>query len=167
MWLTSDSVNVVTGRKPGFEDSVVAGCWPCTIVNAGRYESMIAVITSIVPSTQYIYVNAYSTQTSATTTGSTGNMVPFNIRSSASSGAGGDVLSARTQTDTKATITASSVNTTACYQYIIEIKSSDVPAGFPYIALAISTGATASTNMSVTYYMKPRYEQKDMWTAIS
>ena len=173
MWLTTDEFNFVPALKPAYYDSTVTTMFPCKIVNLARYDSMVAVISLNCPSTLAIWVNAFGASTgmtcsSATSCGTAGTLVSNgNYRTSNSTGTGNteDTLSSRTALAT--TAIAVTAATTAAYNMYIEIKSADLPAGYPYCSVTISSSATASTGMAVNYIMKPRYLQKTMATALS
>ncbi len=178
MWLTTDQFNFVPALPPQYMDSTVTTMFPCKIVNMARYDSMVAIISLNCPSTLAIWVNTFGASTgltpsSATTCGAGSAavanqlVVAGNYRTSNSTGSGNteDTLSPRTALAT--TAIAVTAATTAKYNMYIEIKAADLPAGYPYCAVTISSSATASTGIAVNYVMKPRYLQKDMATALS
>jgi hypothetical protein len=178
MWLTTDQFNFVPALPAAFYDSTVTTMFPCKIVNMAKYDSMVAIISLNDPSTMAIWVNAFGASTglvpsSATTCGagaasvSTQLVVTGNYRTSNSTGTGNteDTLSARTALAT--TAIAVTAATTAKYNMYIEIKAADLPAGYPYCAVTISSSATASTGIAVNYIMKPRYLNLNMSTALS
>jgi len=166
MWITSDELNIVDALIPQFYDSTITTNFPCAVVNMAKYQSMLAVVQLTNPSTATIYVQNYA----ALTPSSAGSAVTLhnggNYRTSNSTGPTVDTLSARTPL-TNTTSIAVTAATTAAYAIIIELKADDCATGKPYVAIAISTSATASTGMSVSYYMRPKYLQLTLPTAIS
>ncbi len=173
MWLTTDQFNFIPALPAGFYDNTVTTAFPCKVVNLARYDSMVAVVSLTNPSTCAIWVNAFGASTgmtpsTASSCGTAGTLVSAgNYRTSNSTGTGNteDTLSSRTALAT--TAIAVTAATTGAYNMYIEIKAADLPVGYPYCAVSISTSATASTGMCVNYIMKPRYLQKTMATALS
>ncbi len=181
MWLTTDELNFV----PAFFHSGIilngeSTSFPCQVVNLSKYSSMVAIISLYTPSAALLYATCYDARTptcagagvATDTTGSAYGIPNTYYRYSVATlttavqlGASSDKLSARTAlTSTGVTLTAA---TTSVLNYYVEIKSDDLVAGYPYVAIAISTSGTACTGACVNYVMKPRYPQKDMVTACS
>ena len=181
MWLTTDEFNFV----PAFFNSevIINGAtttFPCQIVNMAKYDSMVAIISLYTPSAAILYAGCYDAATptcagagmATDTTGSAYGIPNTYYRYSVASAttpvqlnASSDVLSARAAfTSTGVTLTTA---TTSCLNYYVEIKSSDLPDGYPYVAIAISTSATACTGACVNYVMKPKYLSDTMSRAIS
>ena len=175
MWLTTEELNFV-GALPSQDVNGVTTAFPCLAVNMAKYSSMVAVVQMGLGSTYRLYMQYAST--AAVTPGSTGNFCIGRARANGGSGATtpstADLLTAYTalvttgsssvvvMTTTAATFTplASSQN---CAAYL-EIKADDLPTGYPYVALVISTSAQAHP-VSVTYVMKPRYPMNTMMPA--
>ena len=172
MWLTTDELNMVPALEPMFYDNVVGTtAFPCAVVKLGKYDSMVAIISLRANSAIRMWVDEYNslTPTGAGTLGTTGNYFPIAASyrySGSTGGTAADTLSARTALTSSGVLLAVATSTTS-KNYYIEIKSADLDAGFPYVAIAISTSATASTGIAVNYVMKPRYLQLDMSTAVS
>lgn len=169
-WLTSDEFNIVNAFD-GLYDSTITTGWPCSVVNLGKYDSMIMLVTMSNPSTTVFYVNNYASLTpssagSAVTLIGGGQYRTSNSTGTAAAPTTSDLLSARTSL-TNTTSISITANTTTVYNLIIELKSSDCASGKPYVGLAISTGTAASSGMCVNYIMKPRYLNKDMLSALS
>ena len=176
MWITTDEHNYVPAFFLGTPLNGETTSFPCQVVNLGKYDSMVAIVSLYTPSAAIIWVDEYAsrTPTGAGTLGTTGNYLPVaaSYRYSVATAttpvvlsASSDKLSARaTLASTGLTLTAA---TTSVLNYYIEIKSADLHAGYPYVAIAISTSATACTGACVNYVMKPRYSQLDMVTALS
>lgn len=165
-WLTTDELNFVAAMA-SVDLNLNTTSFPCRTVNMGRYDSMVAIINIGAGSTYRIWVNCASTVTGITS-GSSGNLVPFTYRvsGSAANASTADALNARTSTvTTTGTISTSGYShngtTSPNVSIYCEIKSDDVPQGFPYVAISISTSAQAHP-ASVNYVMKPRYAQLDM-----
>lgn len=143
----------------------------------GKYQSMVAIIGVGAGSTLRVYAQYASTN--SITAGSTGNFCIGNYRISglATTGSTSDLLSARTALTTTGsssvalaattqalTDLTTSVGGTSGYNCYIELKSDDLPAGYPFVAITISTSAQAHP-CSVHYVCKPRYPQLTMMPA--
>jgi hypothetical protein len=171
MWLTTDQFNFVMALPPAMYDSTVTTNFPCVPVNMGKYDSMVAIVGISNPTTCNIWMNCYATLSTVSGAGvSIKHLDVGSYRQTATSATAAslslcDTLTARTALATTAIILT--VASTTAYTTLIEVKNSDMPAGYPYLAVSISTGATASSGMAVYYIMKPRYLNKDMVTAIS
>jgi hypothetical protein len=178
MWLTTDELNFVPALgkfncELGTTLSLGSTTFPCRRVQLSKYDSMVAIVSLDSPSTTVIWVNGYSTGTPAGAgAASTYPYVPSNYRyttatvSTNATGSGCEVLSTRAVTPT--TGIAVTAATTSCMTYLIEIKSADLREGYPYVAIAVSTSGTATTQgLCVNYVLKPRYPQNAMMTAIS
>lgn len=173
MWLTTDQFNFVPALPPAFYDNTVTTAFPCKIVNMARYDSMVAVVSLNNPSTCVIWANVFGASTgmtpsSATSCGAAGTLINqgyYRVSNSTGTGNTEDTLGTRTALPT--TGVPITLATTSKYNVYIEVKAADMPAGYPYMALAISTSATASTGIAVNYIMKPRYLQAAMATALS
>jgi hypothetical protein len=157
MWITSDEFNF-------FDACSMVGCSTASqttsestsLVNMGRYQSMVAVVTygNTLITTSNCYVRAFPTITSAATE-TTGTVAPYWNYRYASSGT--DTLSARAACATTGVITLASTNGSI---YLLEIKSDDLPAGYPYVAVSVSSAANQRA-VSIVYVMKPRYPEYD------
>ncbi len=175
MWLTTDEFNFVGAALFRDTDSVTT-CFPFQVVDMGRYDSMVAIVSFHDPSgSQTLYVNEYQdpTPAGAGAAGGTGTTAYLPIgtcyyrksTSTSATGSGSDTLSARTVVaSTGLAVTAA---TTARINYYIEIKSADLDAGYPFVSVALSTLKSASTTIACNYVMKPRFKQKTMLTAMS
>ena len=155
--------------KPMLYDNVVGTtAFPCRVVQLSKYGSMVAIVSLNNPSTLAIWVNSYSTLTPAGAgAGTTYPLISAgNYRISTSTASLSDTLGARVALATTA-IAVTADTTSDMVNYYIELKSDDLKDGYPYVAIAISTSATASTGMCVNYIMKPRYPQVTQVTAIS
>jgi len=183
MWLTTDELNFVPAF---FHSGIILNAettsLPCQVVNMSKYDSMVAIISLYTPSTTILYATCYDARTptcggagvATDTTGSAYGIPNTYYRYSVATattpvqlGASSDKLSARTAlTSTGVSLTAAS---TSVLNYYVEIKSDDLVAGCPYVAIAVNPGVsgTACTGICVNYVMKPRYPQKDMVTACS
>lgn len=167
MWLTTDELNFVDAMASVDLNANTTG-FPCRTVNMGRYESMVAIINVGAGSTYEIYVQCASTATGITP-GSTGNMVAHNYRisGSAANASTCDTLCDRTAvastTGTGYSHDATTAPNTSVY---CEVKSQDVPEGYPYVGIVISTSAQAHP-ASVNYVCKPRYAMETMLIAMS
>ena len=172
MWFTTDEFNFFPALKPEFYDNTITSAFPAKLVNLGKYGSMVAVVSLNNPSTLAIWVNSYSTGTpGGAGAGTTYPLVNASYRKSTATvstnatGSGAETLGARTAMGTTAiTVTLATTSNT---NYYIEVKSDDLSDGFPYVGIAISCSATASTGMAVNYILKPRYPQNAMMTAVS
>lgn len=163
MWLTTDELNFVAAMASVDLNANTTG-FPCRTVNLGRYDSMVAVINVGAGSTYRVWVNAASTVTGISS-GSTGTLVPFTYRvsGSAANASTSDTLGARSSTvTTTGTISTSGYShdgtTSPNVSIYVEVKSADLPQGYNYCAVSISTAAQAHP-ASVNYVMKPRYPQ--------
>jgi len=162
-WLTTDELNPVAAMA-SVDLNANTTSFPARTVNMGRYDSMMAIINVGAGSTYRIWVNCASTVTGITS-GSSGNLVPFTYRvsGSAANASTADTLTARTSTvTTTGTISTSGYShdgtTSPNVSIYVEIKTADVPQGFPYVAVSISTAAQAHP-AAMNYIMKPRYPQ--------
>ena len=165
-WLTTDELNFVDALQ-SLDLNANTSCFPCRTVNMGRYDSMVAIVNVGAGSTYRIWVNCASTVTGITS-GSSGNLVPFTYRvsGSAANASTADTLGTRSSTvTTTGTISTSGYShdgtTSPNVSIYVEVKNDNVPQGFPYVAVSISTAAQAHP-ASVNYVMKPRYPQNTM-----
>lgn len=173
MWITSDEYNIIQAAEPypaGYINTVTS-CWPCQVVKLAKYDSMVAIV-SLVPSTTVIYLNEYAALTpsgagAAIAMPSTRATYRLSAARTVAAGTvtGIDALGARTAVPS--TGISVTLATTSGVNYIIELKSADLDVGYPYVAISVSTSATAACGLCVNYIMKPRYPQLDMSTAIS
>jgi hypothetical protein len=167
MWLTTDELDFVYACA-SVDLNANTTAFPCRTVNMGRYESMVACVQMGAGSTYEIYVQCATTATGITG-GSTGNMVPYNYRvsGSAANASTCDTLCGRAavaSTDTTGwSHDATSAPNVTAY---LEVKSQDVPEGYPYVGVVISTAAQAHP-ASVLYVCKPRYANQTMLIAMS
>ena len=172
MWLTTEEFNFVNASHPQDVNGVTTS-FPCLPINMAKYQSMVAVLQFATCSTVRIYAHYSSTAT--VTAGSTGNMCIGRYRVNSAGGAStpstADLLGAYgtlTTTGSSAVLYTGTtdavftpVATTPNAAIYLEIKSDDLPAGYPYVAVAISTSAQAAL-FSCTYVLKPRYPQNVM-----
>ena len=169
MWLTSDEFNVVHASDASISTETASSAETCARVNMGRYQSMMAIVqmgkNDVTTNQLWVRVQAaVSTLPTATTAialgGTTGAWTYRYATSDAVSASTADanpVYSARTA----GTSTALTLNTGAGATYIIEVKSDDLPEGYPYLSLSISA-ALAFRPCTVTYILKPRYPLLNM-----
>jgi hypothetical protein len=181
MWLTTEQLNFVGAFNVGDANGITT-CFPCQIVNMAKYDSMVAVVQCGWGSSYRIYAQYAST--ASITPGSTGNMCIGRARASGypgpSSPSTADLLTAYSaltttgsssvfvMTTTTNAITTSPFTTTDSVlggrNVYIEIKADDLPQGYTYVAIAVSTAAQAHP-LAVNYIMKPRYLQNAMMPA--
>ena len=167
MWLTTDELDFVYACA-SVDLNANTTAFPCRTVNMGRYESMVACIQMGAGSTYEVYLQCASTSTGVTG-GSTGNMVAYNYRvsGSAANASTCDTLCARAAVaSTAAAGTSIDSTTSPNITMYCEVKSQDVPEGYPYVGVVISTAAQAHP-ASVLYVCKPRYAQQTMLIAMS
>jgi len=162
MWLTTDEFNFVAACQ-SIDHNAVTTAFPCRVVNMGRYQSMVAMVNMGAGSTYEIYVNYASTTT--ITAGSTGGYAIGYYRYSGAATAAStcDTLSTRAAMSTTASWDFDATGSPNCTGYL-EIKSDDLPNGYPYIAVSISNSAQAHP-VAVNYVCKPRYPQATMMIA--
>jgi len=144
-------------------------CFPCAAVNMGRYESMVAIVNMGAGSTFKCYVQAHSTGTTVTP-GSTGQLAAFSYRYSgaADNASTRDVLAdytavASTDGTTGGYVSFDATTSPNCALYI-EVKANEMPEGYPYVMITISTAAQAHPG-AVNYVLRPRYAQNTMLQA--
>ena len=166
MWLTTDEFNFVPALAPAFYDSTITTNFPCKVVNMAKYGSMVAVVSLNNPSTCAIWVQNYASLTPSGAGAGGAVLGVGNYRISTSTATLVDTLGSRVALATTA-IAVTADTTSGMLNYYIEIKSDDLAAATPYVAVSISTSATASTGMAVNYIMKPRYPDFNQVTAIS
>ena len=163
MWITSDEFNFFDAcSMVGCSTASQTTCETTAVVNMGRYQSMVAVLTygNNLVTTSNCYVRAFPSATCAATE-TTGTAAPYWNYRYASSGT--DTLSARAACATTGVITLASTNGGIA---LLEIKSEDLPVGYPYVAVTVSAAATQRA-VSIVYVMKPRYLENTMLTALS
>lgn len=171
MWLTTDELNFVAAVTADLNG--VSTAFPCVAIDMGRYTSMVAQVGVGLGSTYRIY--AHYASTASVTAGSTGNMCigTYRYSGSGTTASTADLLSARaalTTTGSSAVCIAATsgatvgVSTGPQVNVYLELKSDDLPAGYPYVAIAVSTSAQAHP-CSVSYICKPRYPQNVMMPA--
>ena len=172
MWLTTEELNFVNASRPQDVNGVTTS-FPCLPINMAKYSSMVAVLQFGACSTARIYMHHNSTATM--TSGSTGKMCIGRYRYCASGGAStpstADLLSAYgalVTTGSSAVLYTGTtdavftpVTTTPGATIYIEVKSDDLPDGYPYVAAAVSTSAQSAL-FSCTYVLKPKYPQNVM-----
>ena len=162
MWITSDEFNFFNACSlVGASTSSQTTSETCSVVDMGRYQSMVAIIqigtNNVTTSNLYVLQQA---AVSTAPTATTAVYAPFNYRYASS---GTDVLSARAAGVTTA---ATVMTTTAGMTYLVEVKSDDLKDGYPYVSVSVSSAA-AGRPVAVAYVMKPRYPMNVMMTAIS
>jgi len=183
MWLTTEDLNFVTALQPA-DYNAVTTAFPCLIVDVAKYQSMVAIIhLGAMTSCCHAYVNAGTTQTAITTAavGTTGTLFPFHFRLGATTGSAtamyastADLLGTRDYSasggkvayDSTASYASTGLGiylatTQANSNVYIEIKSDDLPVGYPYYAVSVSTPAQSEI-FGVSYVMRPRYPQNVM-----
>jgi hypothetical protein len=160
MWLTSDEIFPVLLNAPSTGGASNTTTETCKHINMGRYQSAMFVIalgTNSVTTSNFYLMQA-STDTAA---GSATGVYNYRTASTAASYTGStDALSTRTAgTGSTALVLASTAET----MYIIEVKSDDCAAGYPFVYPSISSAA-ATRNATVIAFLKPRYLQSSMLT---
>jgi hypothetical protein len=156
MWLTSDELHVVLLNAPSTGGASNSTTETCKHVNMGRYESGMFIITlgtNSVTTSNFFLMEA-STYSAA---GQATNDYTYRVASTAAAYAGVDTLSARAA----GVSTALALSSTAETMYIIEVKGSDLSAGYPFVYPSISSAA-ATRNAAITFIGKPRYAQAAM-----
>ena len=169
MWLTTDEFNFVHASDASISTETASSAETCARVNMGRYQSMVAVVqmgkNDVTTSNLWVRVQAaVSTLPTATTaialggtTGAWSYRYATTDAISASTADQAPLYSARTA----GTSTALALTSGAGAVYLIEVKSDDLPVGYPYLSLSISAAA-AFRPCTVTYVLKPRYPQFNM-----
>lgn len=159
MWITSDEFHVVLLNAPSTGGASNTTTETCKHINMGRYQSamfLIALGTNSV-TTSSLFMMEASTGTTAGQALATWN---YRTASTAASYTGStDALSARTAGASSALTLASTAET----MYVIEVKSDDLTAGYPFVYPSVSSAA-ATRNAVCISILKPRYPQKDMLT---
>jgi hypothetical protein len=186
MWLTTEGLNFLVARQPADYNNATTA-FPCLPVNMAKYSSMVAIVQlGALASCCRVYVNAGTTDTAITTAavGTTGTLFPFNFRLGATTGSAtaiyastADLLTARNLSATSGTVAYDSTasyastglgiyvaTTSANSNIYVEIKGDDLPAGYPYCAIAVSTPAQSEI-FGVTYVMSPKYPMNTMLPA--
>ena len=161
MWLTTDELNFVVGCPPA-DLNGVSTAFPCNVVNMAKYASMVAIVGCGAGSTYRIYAQYAST--ASLTPGSTGNFCIGNYRLSGlgTTASTCDLLGTRTALTTTGSSSVNvSATTTPNINVYVELKADDLPTGYPYVAICVSTAAQAHP-CEVTYVMRPRYPQNTM-----
>ncbi len=169
MWLTTDELNFVHASDASISTETASSAETCSRVNMGRYQSMVAVVqmgkNDITTSNLWVRVQAsVSTLPTATTaialggtTGAWSYRYATSDAVSASTANQNPVYSARAA----GVSTALALSSGAGATYLIEVKSDDLPSGYPYLSISVSA-ALAFRPCTVTYVLKPRYPQLDM-----
>lgn len=159
MWLTSDEIFPVLLNAPSTGGASNTTTETCKHINMGRYQSamfLISLGTNSVTTSNFYLMEA-STDTAA---GSATYKYNYRTSSTAASYTGStDALSTRAASATTALVLASTAET----MYVIEVKSDDLSAGYPFVYPSISSAA-ATRNATVIAILKPRYAQSAMLT---
>ena len=172
MWLTTDELNFVVGCPPA-DLNGVSTAFPCNVVNMAKYASMVAIVGCGAGSTYRIYAQYAST--ASLTPGSTGNFCIGNYRLSGlgTTASTCDLLGTRTALTTTGSSSVCIAATTQGFACVgstpnvnayIELKADDLPTGYPYVAICVSTAAQAHP-CAVTYVMRAKYPQNTMLPA--
>jgi hypothetical protein len=160
MWLTSSEIFPVLLNAPSTGGASNTTTETCKHINMGKYGSamfIIALGTNSVTTSNFYLMQA-STDTAA---GTYAGPYYYRTSSTAASYTGStDALSTRVAGTGS---TALVLNSTAETMYVIEVKSDDQSAGYPYLYPSISSAA-ATRNASIIAFLKPRYPQNNMMT---
>ena len=151
MWIGSDELHVVLLNAPSTGGASNTTTESAKHVNTGRYQSvmfLVALGTNGVTTSNF-WLMAAST---ASTEGLACNDYNYRIASTAAAILGVDTLSARAA----GVSTALALSSTAETMYVIEVKSDDLPAGYPFVYPSISSAA-ATRNAVEIAICKPRY----------
>lgn len=173
MWLTTDELNFVHASDACISTETASSAETCARVNMGKYQSMVAVVqmgkNDISTSNLWVRVQAAAstlpTATTAIALGGTTGAWTYRYATTdmvSASTADQNVYSARTAGTSTALVLSSGGGAT----YLIEVKSDDLPAGYPYLSLSVSAAA-AFRPCVVTYVMKPRYPMVTMMNSFS
>ena len=160
MWLTTDELHVVLLNAPSTGGASNTTTETCKHINMGRYQSamfLIALGTNSITTSNFYMMEASSDTAAGQKLGAVWN---YRIASTAASYTGStDALSSRTAGASTALVISSTAET----MYVIEVKSDDLTAGYPFVYPSISSAA-AIRNAICIGVLKPRYPQLAMMT---
>ncbi len=170
MWLTTDELNFVHASDASISTETASSAETCARVNMGRYQSMVAIVSigknDVTTSNLWVRVQAAAstlpTAATAIALGGTTGAWAYRYATSPAVDATNDTLSSRTA----GTSTALVLSSGAGAVYLIEVKSDDLPSGYPYLSISVSA-APAFRPCTVNYVLKPRYPQTVMLNSYS